>query len=317
MASPSTRQQLIDHCLRELGHPVLEINVDDDQLEDRIDDAFQFYREFHFDAVEMVYLKQEVTPSVLQISGVNAASFLDSEKITGSSSGATCNVYSNNSANKINVKDVTGTFTDGETIVGSVSGTSATFSSITLGVYDNQYFDLNDLITGVNRVLPFTSRTRGIDLFDIRYQILLNDLYSITTTDLIYYSQVKTHLNLINDILVGQKPIRFNRHQNRLYIDMSWTTDVSIGEYMIVECYRILDPSTYSDVYNDYFLKKYATALIKKQWGSNLKKFEGVQLPGGVTLNGQKIYDEAVEELQMLKEEAQNTYQLPVDFFVG
>lgn len=317
MASPSTRQQLIDHCLRELGHPVLEINVDDDQLEDRIDDAFQFYREFHFDAIELVYLKQEITPSLLQITGINAASFSDGEVITGSTSGAKAGVYANVSANRMNVKEVVGTFVEGETITGGTSGTTATFSSITLGVYDNQYIELNDLITGVNRVLPFTSRTRGIDLFDIRYQILLNDLYSITTTDLIYYSQVKTHLNLINDLLVGQKPIRFNRHQNRLHIDMSWKTDVTVGEYMIVECYRVLDPSTFSDVYNDYFLKKYATALIKKQWGSNLKKFEGVQLPGGVTLNGQKIYDEAVEELQLLKEEAQNTYQLPVDFFTG
>lgn len=317
MANPSTRQELIDYCLRELGSPVLEINIDDDQLEDRIDEAFQFYREFHFDAVELVYLKQEITPSELTISGLNAANFTVGERITGSSSGVTANVYGNVSANKMYVKDVSGTFTAGETITGTDSGTTATFSSITLGVYDNKYFEINDLITGVNRVLPFTSRTRGIDLFDIRYQILLNDLYSITTTDLIYYTQVKTHLNLINDLLVGQKPIRFNRHQNRLYIDMSWSTDVAVGEFMIVECYRILDPSTYTDVYNDYFLKKYATSLIKKQWGSNLKKFEGVQLPGGVTLNGQKIYDEAVEELQALKEEVQNTYQLPVDFFVG
>ncbi|MGA1047751.1 MAG: hypothetical protein ACO3UU_07055, partial [Minisyncoccia bacterium] len=131
------------------------------------------------------------------------------------------------------------------------------------------------------------------------------------------YSQVKTQLNLINDILVGQKPTRFNRHQNRLYIDMDWNTDVDIGDYLIIEAYRILDPSTYTDVYNDYFLKRYATALIKQQWGVNLKKFEGVQLPGGVTLNGQKIFDEATEELKDLKTEAENTYQLPVDMFVG
>lgn len=248
MASPASRQQLIDYCLRKLGHPVLEINIDVDQIEDRIDEAFQFYREFHYDAVELVYLKQEITA---------------------------------------NVKS-------------------------------DQYITLNDAITGVVRVLPFSSKTTsGIDMFDVRYQILLNDLYSLQNTDFIYYSQVQTHLQLIQDMLVGQKPIRFNRHQNRLFLDLDWENDFDVGEFIIVEAYRILDPSTYSDVYNDGFLKKYATALLKQQWGINLKKFEGVQLPGGVTLNGQKIYDEATEELDKLKEEVQNTYQLPVDMFVG
>lgn len=317
MANPSSRQGLIDYCLRELGHPVLEINIDDDQLEDRIDEALQFYREYHFDAVELVYLKTEITASVMQISGVNAASFTVGEKVTGSSSGAVTFIHAAKAANQFYCKNTTGTFTAGETITGATSGATATVSSITLGNYDNRYFELNDAVTGVVRVLPFSSRTRGMDLFDVRYQLLLNDLYSLQSIDMIYYSQVKTHLNLINDMLVGQKPVRFNRHQNRLYIDMAWETDVAIGEYMIVECYRILDPNTFTDVYNDYFLKKYATALIKKQWGNNLKKFEGVQLPGGVTLNGQKIYDEAVDEIDKLKEEVQNTYQLPIDFFVG
>lgn len=247
MANPSSRQGLIDYCLRELGHPVIEINVDDDQLEDRIDEALQFYRDFHYDAVELVYLKHQVTSTDIE----------------------------------------------------------------------NQYIELNDLVTGVERVMPFTSRTRGIDLFDVRYQILLNDIYSIQSTDIIYYTQVKTQLELLNKLLVGEKPIRFNRHMNRLHIDMDWSLDVTAGEYIVIQCYRVLDPSTYSDVYNDNFLKRFATALIKKQWGNNLKKFEGVQMPGGVTLNGQKIYEEAVEEINELKDEVKNTYQLPVDFFVG
>lgn len=317
MANPSSRQGLIDYCLRELGHPVLEINVDDDQVEDRIDEALQFYREFHFDAVELVYLKQEITGSTLVLSTTNAASFTAGEKITGTSSGAYTFVVKSTANNTLSTKGTVGTFTVGETITGATSGQTSTVTSMTLGNYDNKYFDINDAVTGVVRVLPFSSRTRGMDLFDVRYQLLLNDLYSLQSIDMIYYSQVKTHLNLINDLLVGQKPVRFNRHQNRLYIDMAWETDVDVGEYMIVECYRILDPNTYTDVYNDMYLKKYATALIKKQWGNNLKKFEGVQLPGGVTLNGQKIYEEAVEELKELKDEVQNTYQLPVDFFVG
>lgn len=317
MANPATRQELIDYCLRRLGHPVLEINIDDDQIEDRIDEAFSYYRDFHFDAVEKVYLKEQITASTLQITGVNAASFTNGEKITGATSGATAVVYGNISANRMYVYKVNGTFSASETITGATSSTSATLSSITLGNYDNKYITLSDAVISVSRVLPFSSTTRGIDLFDVRYQILLNDLYSIQSTDIIYYSQVKTQLQLIQDLLVGIKPVRFNRHQNRVHIDMNWEDDVQIGEYIIVEAMRALDPSTFTDVYNDGWLKKYATALLKQQWGTNLKKFEGVQLPGGVTLNGQKIYDEATEEIQALKDEVQNTYQEPIDFFTG
>lgn len=317
MANPATRQELIDYCLRRLGHPVLEINIDDDQIEDRIDEAFSYYRDFHFDAVEKVYLKEQITASTLQITGVNAASFTNGEKITGATSGATAVVYGNISANRMYVYKVNGTFSASETITGATSSTSATLSSITLGNYDNKYITLSDAVISVSRVLPFSSTTRGIDLFDVRYQILLNDLYSIQSTDIIYYSQVKTQLQLIQDLLVGIKPVRFNRHQNRVHIDMNWEDDVQIGEYIIVEAMRALDPNTFTDVYNDGWLKKYATALLKQQWGTNLKKFEGVQLPGGVTLNGQKIYDEATEEIQALKDEVQSTYQEPIDFFTG
>lgn len=316
MANPTTRQELIDYCLRKLGHPVLEINVDDDQVEDRIDEAFQYYRDFHFDAVEKVYLSEQITASTLVISGLNAASFTTGETIT-SSSGATATVHENIAANRMYVKNVSGTFAASNTITGSQSGQTATVSSITLGNYDNRYLTVSDAVTSVLRVLPFSSRTRGIDMFDVRYQILLNDLYSIQSTDLIYYTQVQTQLQLMNDVLVGVKPVRFNRHQNRVYVDMDWGTDVSIGDYIIVEAFRILDPDTFTDVYNDGWLKRYATALIKQQWGTNLKKFEGVQLPGGVTLNGQVIFNEASEELQALREEVQSTFQEPIDFFTG
>jgi hypothetical protein len=172
----------------------------------------------------------------------------------------------------------------------------------------NRYIPLNDNIVGVDRILPFSNRSTGINIFDVRYQILINDLYSLMSTDLIYYSQVKTQIELINQLLVGVKPVRFNRHMNRLYIDMDWEADVDVGSFIIVECFRILDPDTFTDVYNDRFLKQYATALIKKQWGENMKKFQGVQLPGGVLLNGQQIFDEAVEELTRLEQEMQSRY---------
>lgn len=319
MASPSSRQELIDYCLRALGHPVIEVNVDDDQLEDRVDEAFQFYRDYHYDAVEAVYLKEQIVASTLQITGINAANFSVGEKITGASSGATTYVHAGFVSNKVYVKNTSGTFTAGETITGSQSGTTAVFSSITLGNFDNKYVTLNDSVLSVVRTLPLSSRSNSISFFDAKYQLMLNNIQSLTNTDIQYYTMLKMHINLINDLMTGQKPVRFNRHMNRLYIDLSWGDggDLAIGDYVIIEAYRMLDPNTYTDVYNDYFLLSYTTALIKRQWGINLKKFEGVQLPGGVTMNGQKIFDEAMEEIKQLKEDAKSEWQLPVDFFVG
>ena len=244
-SKPASRTELISYAKRQLGDPVIEINTDPDQEEDVLELSLQFFQQFHFDGVERIYLKHQVTAD-----------------------------------------DIT-----------------------------NKYVELNDAIIGVERVLPFDSRTRGIDLFDVRYQILLNDLYSIQSTDIVYYFQIQNQLQLLNQLLVGQKPVRFNRHQNRLHIDMDWEQDTAIGEFIIIECYRILDPNTFTDVYNDLYLKKYVTAQMKKQWGNNLKKFSGVQLPGGVTLNGQIIYDEAVQEIQLLEQEVESRYQEPVDFF--
>lgn len=246
MHAPASREELKAYCKRQLGDPVIEINLSPEQEEDAIELSIQFFQQFHFDAVEMVYLKHEMT------------------------------------ANDIS----------------------------------NQYITVSDAVVSVARVLPFSARTRGIDLFDIRYQILLNDIYSIQSTDLIYYNQVKMQLQLINDLLVGEKPVRFNRHMNRLFVDMDWPTDIAEGEFLIIEAYRILDPNQFTDVYNDLYLKKYVTAQMKKTWGNNLKKFEGVQLPGGVTLNGQRIYDEAIEEIKELEAEVESRYQLPVDFFL-
>lgn len=247
MASVTTREQLKDYCLRRLGAPVIEINIDDDQIEDRIDDAFQFYRDYHYDAVEMVYLKHQIT-----------------------------------------TQDIA-----------------------------NLYVPIPDSVVGVSRILPFSDRSDGMNIFSIRYQILINDLYSLMSTNLIYYYQVKQELELINQVLVGTKPVRFNRHMNRLYIDMDWAGDVNVGDYIIVECYRILDPDTYRDVYNDRFLKQYTTALFKRQWGENLKKFSGVQLPGGVTLNADKIYEDALDEINKIEAEMQSRFELPVDMFTG
>jgi hypothetical protein len=147
--------------------------------------------------------------------------------------------------------------------------------------------------------------------------MLVQDLYNLMSVDMIHYTMIQNHLQMINMLLVGEKPFRYNRHMNKLFVDMDWEKDAGLGDYLIVNAFRILDPSTYTDVYNDMFLKRYATALLKRQWGENLKKFEGVQLPGGVTLNGQKIFEEALEEIQKIEDEVQSRFELPTDFFVG
>ena len=324
MSQPSTRQGLIDYCLRKLGHPVVEINVDDDQLSDRVDDALQYYQDYHYDGVERLYLKQKMTASTITLTTSTAlvAPLALGEKVTGQTSGAYAfvshelNVSSNGTT--VYLTGVNGTFAAGENIVTDRTNTTGTVATFELGIVDLQYIPLNDAVLGVVRILPFSNISTGQSyMWDIRYQLRLNDMFDLLSTSLIYYQQVRSQLSLIDQLLVGSKSFRFQRHQNRLYIDMNWGTDVTPGEYVLVECYRILDPDTWTDVYNDRFLKRYATALIKRQWGENLKKFEGIQMPGGVTLNGQKIWDEAMAEIDYLEREAESTYVEPPNFMVG
>ena len=325
MSAPATRAQLIDYCLRRLGHPVVEINVDDDQVSDRLDDALQYYQDYHYDGVERLYLKQQVTASRLYLTSSIASTFDAGETVTGSISGATGYVVgegTTSSAGTSLLIKTTGAdgfiWSTSETIIGQRSGTSAVLASYSQGNADKTYFDLDDSIIGVARVLPFSAVNTGQSyMWDIRYQLRLNDMFDLLSTSIIYYEQVKRHLALIDQLLVGSKSFRFQRHQNRLHLDMSWDTDVTIGQYVIVEAYKILDPDTWTDVYNDRFLKRYATALIKRQWGENLKKFGGIQMPGGVVLNGQQIYDEAIQEVYQLENEAQSTYVEPPNFMVG
>lgn len=312
----ASRQGLIDYCLRRLGHPVIEINVDDDQVSDRIDDALQFYRQYHYDAVEKVYLKAQITASNVILA--NTAGFVTGEVLTGQTSGASTEIITIDTATKITAKNTSEIdFTVGETVRGSKSNVTSTLTSFEKGSYDNRYMTMSDAVVGVEKVLPFYNKTSGINLFDIRYQMIVQDLYNLMSVDMIHYTMIQQHLQLINMLLVGIKPIRFNRHMNRLYIDMDWERDAPIGDYLIVEAWRILDPDQFTKVYDDMFLKRYSTALIKRQWGENMKKFQGVQLPGGVLLNGQQIFDEAVLEIKDLEDEIQSRFELPTDFFVG
>lgn len=243
----TSRQSLIDYCLRALGEPVVEINIDDQQIEDRVDDAIEYFRLYHYDGIEKIYLKHQITQ-----------------------------------------QDI-----------------------------DNQYFEVNDLIYGVTRVFPVASATSvSKSMFDMQYQLRLNDLYDLTSTSIVYYTQVMSHLALLDQTLNGQPLYRFNRLNNRLYIDTDWKAKMDIGNFVLVECYRALDPADAPRLYGDNFIKHYTTALIKKQWAVNIKKFSGMQLPGGVTIDGNKLYEEAQAEIKELEEDLMNK-SAPLTFSMG
>ena len=268
MAEPASRENLKQYALRALGKPVIEINVDDDQLEDRIDEALQYFAQYHYDGIKRTYLKYKLTDA-------------DKTRLTGTS-----------------------------------SETATRDSTSTTWIEDNNFLIVPSSIVSVINIFPFSDKG-NLNLFDVRYQLRLNDLYDFSSTSVINYDVVLRHLDFLDHILVGEKPLRFNQHDNRLYVDMDWKNDLQVGEHLIIECYRKLDPTTFTDVNNDLFLKRYVTALFKKQWGANLSKFNGVAMLGGVTLNGQQIYSEALTDIQKLEEELRTTYELNPAMIMG
>jgi len=319
MAIPSSRENLIDYCKRRLGFPVIDINVDDDQVEDRIDDALQFYQDYHYDAIQKIYLKHLVTQT-----DVNRQ-YIDMTQASGSAT-----VVSGSSVVSGTGTNFTAEFAAGVTQL-TINGETKLVSSITdkgSMIMDSTYsssantvpinvIGAADSITGVTRIFPLSSTNATVNMFDLRYQLRLHELYDFTSTSYVNFVLTQQHLRTLDMLFSGEQPIRFNRHQNRLYIDFQWGTDIQAGEYLIVEGYKIIDPNSYTDVYNDRWLKRYATALIKRQWGLNLKKFSGIQLPGGVQLNGQQIYDEAENEISALEQEMQSKYEVPPEFILG
>ena len=268
MATPATREQLKQYALRTLGKPVIEINVDDDQLEDRIDEALQYFAQYHYDGIRRTYLKYQYTQA------------------------------------------------DKDRIIGNSSETATKNSVSTSWSEGNNYLVVPESVISVINIFPFSDKG-NLNLFDVRYQLRLNDLYDFSSTSIIHYDMVLRHLDFLDHILVGEKPLRFNQHDNRLYIDMDWSEDLKVGEYLVIECYRKLDPTVYTDVYNDIYLKRYTTALFKKQWGANLSKFNGVTMIGGVTLNGQQIYSEALTDIEKLEQEIRASYELNPAMMIG
>lgn len=248
MSVPTTRSDFKDYCMRDLGWPVIAINLDDDQIEDRIDEALKYYYDFHMDGNERIYYKHVITQE-----------------------------------NK-----------------------------------DNKYIELPENIIGAVRIFNIGSRMSSINnLFGVQYQLALNELYTFSSYSMIPYYMGIMHLELIDQLLVGEKPIRYNRHRNILHVDMDWTY-IEVGQYMLVEAFQIVDPEEFPDVWGDRWLFKYATQLIKRNWGNVLKRYSGMTMPNGITFNGQIIYDEAVAEIQRLEEEMANTYSLPSHgLFIG
>lgn len=328
MSTPTSRAEFKQYCLRELGKPVVEINVDDDQAEDRIDEALRYYWDYHFDGTEKIYYKHRVTARDMQgslsdidvVDGGTGYSNTDTVVITPKSTnpeanGATATITTNASGTitAVNITNSGNNYYEIPTVTITTSGGSgASFE-----VYNGGYIKIPENIIGAVRVFPVGDpAVRADDLFNIRYQIALNDLYTLTSVSMVPYFMVMTHLSLIQEMLVGQQAIRYNRHRNKLYVDMDWNK-YNDNEYMLIEAYQIVDPEIYTNVWKDRWLLKYATQLIKRQWGTNMKKFQGMQLPGGLTMNGQQIYEEADAEIKKLEEEMIFSYSLPVADMIG
>lgn len=247
MAQPTTRAEFKQWCLRKLGKPVIEINVDDDQVEDRIDEALSYYWDYHFDGTERLFYKHQITQNDI----------------------------------------------------------------------DNRYITIPENIIGAIRVFNLSSNTLSTgNMFSAQYQFVLNHLHDLVDYNVVHFYMSMAHIQFMEEILAGEQPIRYNRHVNKLYIDTDWNR-LSVGNYIVVEAYQIVDPNTYTDVWKDRWLQNYATAKIKYQWGSNLTKFEGMQLPGGVTFNGQQILQDAAQEIEKLEEDMINSYSLPVMDMIG
>jgi len=375
MAKPSSRQELIDYCLRQLGEPVLEINVDDDQIEDLVDDAIQYFQERHFDGVERMYLKHQISQSDIDSARSNtvASTGVKSDTFNPESSGV-LNITSSNitipNHGLITGSPVYYSFGAGSTSIGIATtalagvGTTSflgisTDSVLLYAIADNRnqirlaanssdassgvavtftgstgigsthfittkteftearnYIEIPDHVIGINGIFRFDDNTITQNMFSISYQIFLNDVYNFSSIEMLTYSMTKEYLETIQFLISPDKKVRYNKRGNRLYLDLDWK-GVSKDEYVVIDCFRVLDPSENEKIYNDSFLKKFLTALIKKQWGQNMSKYQGVKLPGGIELNGRQIYEDALRELAEIQQRMTFDYELPPMDMIG
>jgi len=283
MAQPASRNEFKEYCLRQLGAPVLEINLATEQCDDLIDDAIQYFQERHFDGVSQTFMKYRVTQD-------------DIDRGRASTNG-----------NYGTVGIVT------ETATANIAGTATTFS-----YYENSnYLQVPPEVIGITKIYHFDGlNTATNNMFSVKYQLFLNDIYYWGSTEILTYAMTKTYLEDIQFLLTTQKQIRFNQRMDRLYLDIDWAS-LTVGDFIILDCFRALNPNDYARVWNDSFLKKYTAALFKRQWGQNLLKFQGVKLPGGIELNGRQIYDDGMKDLEIIREQMSNTYELPPLDMIG
>ena len=281
MGKPNSRSEFITYCKRQLGAPVLELNVADEQIEDIVDDALQYFQERHFDGVAQTYLKYKVTAD-----DINRGKGPGQAGVTG--------------------------------ITTSSATTTINGASIQFDYEENSnYLEVPEAIIGVTKIFHFDgSNTITNNMFSVKYQLFLNDIYYYGALELLNYTMTKTYLSDIEFLLTTQKQIRFNQRKGRLYLDIDWSS-LTEGDYLVIDCFAAMNPDEYTRVWNDSFLKPYTVALIKRQWGMNLMKFNGVKLPGGVEMNGRQIYDDAEKELERIRERMSNTYELPPLDMIG
>ena len=281
MAQPASRVDLINYCKRQLGAPVLEINVADEQIDDLVDDALQLFHERDYDGSIQTFLKYKITQADI-----------DRGRARGGD-------------NPVGIVTTSAT--------SSIDGQTVTFSY----EENSNYIQVPPQVLGITKIFRFDgSNTVTNNMFSVKYQMFLNDIYYFGSTEILSYAMTKRYLEDMDFALNTEKQIRFNMRQDRLYLDIDWGS-VKVDDFLIIDCYRLIDPNDFTRVYNDSFLKRYLTALIKRQWGQNLIKFQGVKLPGGIELNGRQIYDDAEKELDKIREVMSNTYELPPFDMIG
>lgn len=321
MAIPNSREKFKDYILRKIGAPVIEINVAEEQVEDRIDEAISFWADYHYNGSQQVYLKHQITGSSLTLDSAVAANFSVGETITGGTSGATAKVSKDSTGTTLKYDNLTHKelipFQANETITGFNSGVSATATTVTKGDRENGYIQLPDGLLGISGVFPLTTNlSTGSGIFNVQYQFVLNNIEDITGYNVQNYYMAMSHLQFLQEILVGKPMIRYNKHVNRLHIDVE-REFLTVGEYIIIEAYDVIDGNTYTDVWGDRWLQNYATVLVREQWGLNLTKFTNMQLVGGVSFNGEQILSEARAEREKMEEEAIRSYQPLTYNFIG
>lgn len=320
MSIPTDRESLKNWCLKALGEPLMHVNISAEQLEDRIDEALHYFYQFHYDGTEKVYISHLLTGTTLTFASAISGNFSRPEQVEGGTSGALGTVIDQADDNlSIRVKTISGTWQNGESILGKTSGATgnlAAVNAITLGDIDNKYITLPDSVVSVVRVLP-AAGMGNFSMFDIRYQMALTSIQDMTMFDMTTYHMIRNHYELINAEFVGIKGVRFNCKTNKLYVEMDWSLDTLIDSYVIIECNAFVDADTYDKVYGDLWLREYATALIDRQWGQNLSKFDGISLPGGVKLDGKGKVNDANAKIRELIKDLDTRYTEPLPFYVA